>query len=121
MELSRRNIPVHKYGGLRFVEMAHVKDLMSFLRLAENPRDAMAGLRVLGLVPGIGPRTAAQLMEALSGSGHDFEVWAVASVPEAARELWPDVVSLLRGLAGAGPGEVPAQVHAVRTVYGPLL
>jgi len=42
-------------------------------------------------------------------------------VPEAARELWPDVVSLMRGLAGAGPGEVPAQVHAVRTVYAPLL
>ena len=45
MELSRCNIPFHKYGGLRFVEMAHVKDLVSFLRLAENPRDAMAGLR----------------------------------------------------------------------------
>ncbi len=69
MELSRRNIPFRKYGGLRFVEMAHVKDLVSFLRLAENPRDAMAGLRVLGLVPGIGPRTAATLMAALAESG----------------------------------------------------
>ncbi len=42
-------------------------------------------------------------------------------MPEAARELWPDVVSLMRALASAGPGEVPAQVHAVRTVYAPLL
>ncbi len=67
MELSRRNIPFHKYGGLRFVEMAHVKDLVSFLRLAENPRDAMAGLRVLGLVPGIGPKTAAALARSAGG------------------------------------------------------
>jgi len=121
MELSRRNIPFHKYGGLRFVEMAHVKDLVSFLRLAENPKDGMAGLRVLSLVPGIGPRTASMLMTSLAEGGYDFEAWVGADVPEAARQLWPDVVSLMRGLAGAGPGEVPAQVHAVRTVYAPLL
>ncbi len=121
MELSRRQIPFRKYGGLRFVEMAHVKDLVSFLRLAENPRDVMAGLRVLGLIPGIGPRTSAQLMAALSGDTGDFESWVGAEVPEPARDVWPDIVSLLRGLASAGPGEVSAQVHAVRTVYGPLL
>ena len=40
-ELSRRNIPFHKYGGLKFVETAHVKDLLAFLRLAENPRDVV--------------------------------------------------------------------------------
>jgi DNA helicase-2/ATP-dependent DNA helicase PcrA len=121
MELSRRNIPFHKYGGLRFVEMAHVKDLVAFLRLAENPRDAMAGLRVLGLVPGIGPATASALGEALSASGGDFAAWAHAKVPEPARGVWPGVVELLRGLAGAGLGEMPAQVHAVRAVYQPLL
>ena len=49
-ELARRNIPFHKYGGLKFVETAHVKDLMAFLRLAENPRDVVAGTRVLLLV-----------------------------------------------------------------------
>ncbi len=121
MELSRRQIPFRKYGGLRFVEMAHVKDLVSFLRLAENPRDVMAGLRVLGLIPGIGPRTSAQLMSALSDHDGDFEAWVGNEVPEPARDTWPDVVSLLRGLASAGPGEVSAQVHAVRSVYGPLL
>ena len=122
MELSRRNIPFHKYGGLRFVEMAHVKDLVSFLRLAENPRDAMAGLRVLGLVPGIGPKTAAALLEALGAAGGDFAAaWAGARVPEPARAVWPAVVELFATLAAAGPGDVPAQVHAVRSVYGPLL
>ena len=121
MELSRRNIPFHKYGGLRFVEMAHVKDLVSFLRVAENPRDAMAGLRVLGLVPGIGPKTAAALIETLGAAGGDFSAWAGARVPEPARAAWPAVVELFSTLAAAGPGDVPAQVHAVRSVYGPLL
>ncbi len=122
MELSRRNIPFHKYGGLRFVEMAHVKDLVSFLRLAENPRDAMACLRVLGLVPGIGPKTAAALGDALAAAGGDFPAaWAGARVPEPARTAWSAVVELFRTLAAAGPGDVAAQVHAVRSVYGPLL
>jgi len=120
MELSRRHIPFRKYGGLRFVEMAHIKDLVSFLRLAENPRDAMAALRVLGLVPGIGPKTASALQARLAATGGDFEVWVGASVPEPARETWPEIVSLLRFLAGAR-GDVPAQVHAVRSVYAPLL
>lgn len=121
MELSRRNIPFRKYGGLRFIEMAHVKDLVSFLRLAENPRDAMAGLRVVGLVPGIGPRTASALVQRLAESGGDFECWVGATVPEAARATWPDVVALMRSLVGARPGDVAAQVHAVRTAYSPLL
>jgi len=67
LELARRNIPFHKYGGLRFVETAHVKDLMAFLRLAENPRDLMAGTRVLMLLPGIGPKKARSLMDRLAG------------------------------------------------------
>jgi DNA helicase-2/ATP-dependent DNA helicase PcrA len=121
IELARRNIPFVKYGGLRFVEMAHVKDLTSFMRLAENPRDATAGMRVLGLLPGIGPKTAADLMHALQHSGGDFESWVGARVPSAAAGAWPDVVSLMRGLAGAAPGDLPAQVHAIRQVYAPLL
>ncbi len=120
MELSRRNVPFRKYGGLRFVEMAHVKDLVSFLRLAQNPRDGMAALRVLGLVPGVGPKTAARLQARLAETGGDFEAWVGAAVPEPARAMWPDFVSLLRSLAGSD-ADVPAQVHAVRTVYAPLL
>jgi DNA helicase-2/ATP-dependent DNA helicase PcrA len=60
-------------------------------------------------------------MEALGRSGGDFEVWASWKVPEAAGEVWPGFVSLMRGLAHAPPSDVPAQVHATREVYGPLL
>ena len=121
LELTRRNIPFRKYGGLRFVETAHVKDLVAFLRLAENPKDAMAGMRVLGLIPGVGPKTAETLWDALGASGGDFEAWVGARVPENAAGVWPEVVSLLRALSDGGALEVPAQVHAVRAVYAPLL
>ena len=63
IELARRNIPFVKFGGLKFLEAAHVKDVLSFLRWAENPRDRVAGFRVLQLLPGVGPATAARLLE----------------------------------------------------------
>ena len=120
LELSRRNIPFYKYGGLKFVETAHVKDLSSFLRLAENPLDSMAGLRVLQLVPGIGPRIASGLMGALRESGGDFDVWVPWRAPEAAAGTWPDFVALMRNLAHAPAGEVSAQLHAARVFYAPI-
>jgi DNA helicase II / ATP-dependent DNA helicase PcrA len=55
VELTRRNIPFVKFGGLKFLEAAHVKDVLGILRFAENPRDRIAGFRVLQLMPGIGP------------------------------------------------------------------
>ena len=58
IELTRRNIPFVKFGGLKFLDAAHVKDVLAVLRFAENPRDRVAGFRVLQLLPGIGPTTA---------------------------------------------------------------
>ena len=120
IELGRRDIPFVKYGGLKFVEAAHVKDLMAFLRLAENPLDRVAALRVLGLLPGVGPRTAAALADDLAAAAGDFETWVGHRVPGAASMLWPDFVALMRGLAGGHAEGLPAQVHAVRTFYAPL-
>ena len=68
LELTRRNIPFVKFGGLRFLEAAHIKDLLSLLRWAENPRGRMAGFRVAQLLPGVGPATAGKLMDAMSAS-----------------------------------------------------
>jgi len=73
-ELTARYIPFHKYGGLKFVETAHVKDLLAFLRLAENPRDEVAAARILPLMPGVGPVKARQLSEMLAEAGGDFSV-----------------------------------------------
>ncbi len=119
-ELAHRGIPFHKYGGLKFVEAAHIKDLMAFLRLAENPRDVVAGSRVLVLLPGVGPVKARQLMQMLLESGGDFCAWSAWQPPAAAREIWPNVVKLFISLAGDSD-ELPAQVARVRRFYRPLL
>ncbi|MBW3542964.1 MAG: ATP-dependent helicase [Planctomycetes bacterium] len=122
VELSRRNIPFHKYGGLKFIETAHVKDLLAYLRLAENPRDLVAGLRVLMLLPGIGAKTARRLMDELAAAAGRFAAWRSTRLPAAVGNRWPALVDLLSGLADRRTnGDVPSQVHAVRTFYAPLL
>jgi DNA helicase-2/ATP-dependent DNA helicase PcrA len=65
VELARRNIPFVKYGGLKFLEAAHVKDAMATLRVVENPNDEVSWFRVLQLLEGIGPAAARKVMEAL--------------------------------------------------------
>jgi len=65
LELARRNIPFVKYGGLKFLESAHVKDLLGLLRVLENPSDELAWLRVLGLLEGVGPATTRRLIDEL--------------------------------------------------------
>ena len=69
IELTRRNIPFVKFGGLKFLDSAHVKDMLACLRLAENPRDRVAGFRVVQLMPGVGPSTAARALDALADGG----------------------------------------------------
>lgn len=123
LELSRRNIPFHKYGGLKFVEAAHVKDLLAFLRLAENPRDSVSALRILLLLPGIGPKKATQLVEMLVSERGDFGAWKDFKPPAATATHWPLFVALLRILSGrqTKPLELSLEIHHVRTFYAPLL
>jgi DNA helicase-2/ATP-dependent DNA helicase PcrA len=84
VELVRRNIPSIKFGGLKFLEAAHVKDVLAVLRWAENPRDYVAGLRVLKLIPGIGPATARRALVAFEREGHDFSTLECFRPPAAA-------------------------------------
>jgi len=66
MELGRRRIPFVKYGGLKFLEAAHVKDLLAMMRILENPSDELAWHRTLGLADGVGPATRRSVMEFLT-------------------------------------------------------
>ena len=68
IELTRRNIPFVKFGGLKFIEAAHVKDMLAVLRWAENPADRVAAFRVLQLLPGIGPATAGKVLDRMAGA-----------------------------------------------------
>lgn len=123
VELARRNIPFHKYGGLKFVEAAHVKDLLAFLRLAENPRDSVAALRILLLLPGIGPRKATQLVETLIAAQGSFDAWTEFKPPAATSVHWPLFVALLKILSGRQTTRLPlpSEIHHVRTFYAPLM
>ncbi len=67
LELTRRRIPFHKYGGLRYLEAAHVKDFVAALRLVDNGADDVAWFRVLQLVEGVGPVSARKLIAAMGG------------------------------------------------------
>src|SRR5205814_4019752 len=65
IELANRRIPFEKWGGLKFLEAAHVKDVLAFLRVSENPRDEVSWYRILMLMPGIGGSTARSRMDTM--------------------------------------------------------
>lgn len=119
-ELTRRNIPYQKYGGLKFSETAHVKDLLAILRLVENPRDVVAGMRVLVLLPGIGPKKARQLMHMVESAGGQRDPWRNWKPPVATATIWPQWLDLLDQLSQSSGGVGP-QIHLARTFYQPLL
>ncbi|MDP2927969.1 MAG: ATP-dependent helicase, partial [Candidatus Omnitrophota bacterium] len=75
IELASRNIPFAKYGGQKFVEAAHIKDLVSYLRIAYNVHDQVSWLRALLLIPGIGPKTATKIIEAILDQSRLEQLW----------------------------------------------
>jgi DNA helicase-2/ATP-dependent DNA helicase PcrA len=121
-ELARHGLEFVKYGGLKFVESAHVKDVTSFLRLAENARDVVAGERVLQLLPGVGPKKAADLLRELSAAEGRFDAWRQAKIPAKSKDLWPGFVALICSLAPESSGKVlPGQIRRVIKWYEPIL
>jgi DNA helicase-2/ATP-dependent DNA helicase PcrA len=120
IELTRRNIPFVKFGGLKFLDAAHVKDVLATLRLAENPRDRVAGFRVLQLLPGIGPSTAGEVLDRLADAPTVADALAACAPPARARTDWPAFVELAQALA-AGNAGWPAEIERARLWYEPHL
>jgi DNA helicase-2/ATP-dependent DNA helicase PcrA len=120
VELGRRNIPFVKYGGLKFLEAAHVKDVLSILRLAENPRDTTSAFRVLQLLDGIGPGHAKRAISHLSAGQFDLKSLHHHTPPGAAAGQWPGFVKLMVKLA---PNDLPLaeQIAEIRQFYLPIL
>jgi DNA helicase II / ATP-dependent DNA helicase PcrA len=117
-ELTRRNIPFVKFGGLKFLEAAHVKDVLAALRFAENPRDRVAGFRVTQLVPGIGPASAAKVLDRLAAP--DPAQMLVTYAPPRASAEWKDFVTLFEALFSRA-SLWPAEFEQVRRWYEPHL
>ena len=119
VELGRRNIPFVKFGGLKFLEAAHVKDVLCVLRWAENSRDEMAGFRVLQLLPGLGPASARRVLDELERAAFDLAALPRLEVPAAVRAEWP-AFSELMGTLHQAP-QWAGQLGAVRQWYEPYL
>ncbi len=120
LELMRRNIPYVKYGGLKFLEAAHVKDLLAVLRWADNPRNRIAGFRVLQLMPGMGPTYSERACDAFEAAGFRWQALADHSVPTATREHWSGFVAMMSAIA-AESAAWEGQVARVRAWYEPQL
>ncbi|MFT3906294.1 MAG: ATP-dependent helicase [Steroidobacteraceae bacterium] len=120
VELARRKIPFVKYGGLKFLEAAHVKDLLALLRWVDNRRNTLAGFRVLQLLPGVGPAHARECLDALEKGGGGFDALASWQPPRNAAPEFNRLLALLRALSE--PGKPWAgQVRQVRDWYQPQM
>ena len=109
LELVRRNIPYVKYGGLKFLEAAHVKDLLAVLRWADNPKNRVAAFRALQLQGGIGPASAERIFTRFEAGGFSWTALEAGSA---------ELNGLLRALADS-PWE--GQLQRVREWYEPHL
>jgi DNA helicase II / ATP-dependent DNA helicase PcrA len=120
VELTRRNIPFVKFGGLKFLEAAHIKDVLVFLRWAENPRDRVAGFRVVQLLPGVGPATAARVLDRVAEHSDPMRGLSDFTPPAAAVEYWSSFVDAVQLVNGKSAGW-PAELDLVCRWYAPHL
>jgi DNA helicase-2/ATP-dependent DNA helicase PcrA len=123
VELTRRNIPFVKFGGLKFLDSVHVKDVLAVLRWAENPRDRVAGFRVMQLLPGVGPATAARLLDAVvtrATPSHTVSALAAFAPPPRALEDWQPFVALMSSVCSLS-SPWPAEFELIRRWYEPHL
>ena len=123
IELIRRNIPYVKYGGLKFLEAAHVKDVLSVLKWAENPKNEVAAFRVLKMLPGMGPANAARCFEFLEVNDHLFSSFGNCRPPSAAASDWGRFTELMVSLSAAGLQDSgwQTQLTELRRWYQPHL
>jgi len=127
IELANRKIPFEKWGGLKFLEAAHVKDVLAFLRVSENPRDEVSWYRILMLLPGIGDSTARTMMAAMQERSWDPDAFTHLLTPPKAREAHRSLAHLLRQLRGIGAADasggakVASDITAVRALYDAIL
>jgi DNA helicase II / ATP-dependent DNA helicase PcrA len=122
IELMNRKIPFDKWGGLKFLEAAHVKDVLAFLRILENPRDEVSWYRLLLLLPGIGDATARAAIEAMAQAAWESSSFGRFEAPPRAKKAHAALVALLDQLRhGAEGASVAADVARVRVLYDDVL
>lgn len=118
LELMRRNIPFVKFGGLKFLDAAHIKDMLALLQLVENPRDRVAGFRVLHLLPGVGPASAQRVLDHMAEAVDPLTALCSLPSPPRAGEDWKAFVEAVGNLRYS---EWPADLERARLWYEPHL
>ena len=128
VELTARNVPFEKWGGLKFLEAAHVKDVLAFLRVVENPRDEVSWYRLLLLMPGIGETTARNAIQSLLDAAWSPDAFARFEAPPRAREAHVALVRVLAALRTAdadanvdAKGVVARDITRIRVLYDDIL
>ncbi|HEY6482749.1 MAG TPA: ATP-dependent helicase [Steroidobacteraceae bacterium] len=118
VELGKRKIPYVKFGGLKFLEAGHIKDLLAVLRWADNPRNSLAAFRVLQLLAGFGPANARKVVEHLEKHEHALSALKSFVPPQPASHVFEKLTQLMLAL---GDPQRPwqGQVHQVREWYRP--
>ena len=119
IELSRHGLPFVKRGGVKFIETAHVKDLLAHMRVVANPLDAVSWHRVLMLVEGVGPKKAQDVMAALVKS--DKPYLALREMTGRSGKGLKDLALTLESLAGSGELRPVEQVNHIYEYYLPIL
>jgi DNA helicase-2/ATP-dependent DNA helicase PcrA len=120
VELTRRNIPFVKFGGLKFLDAAHIKDLMALLRFVQNPRDRVSGFRLMNLLAGIGPASATKILDHADASLDLVAALETVSVPSKAAAGFADFVAVVRDLKH-GEAPWPTELERARLWYEPHL
>jgi DNA helicase II / ATP-dependent DNA helicase PcrA len=121
IELARSNIPFVKFGGLKLMETAHIKDILAYLRIIENPRDVVSWTRVLLLLEGVGPVTAERVIDEISAGLHPLSERAGDRLAQLVRsDNLPGLLDTLRDISAQGisPADKVAQLL---TYYTPIL
>ena len=126
LELSRRRIPFVKYGGLRYLEAAHVKDFIALLRLADNPGDEVSWFRVLQLIEGVGPTRARRVIESLRDPQDGLlrlARWqqAIQHVPECGRTQATALADALAATGAGSPSSAATQIERLADALAPLI
>ena len=118
VELAKRKIPFMKFGGLKFLEAGHIKDLMALLRWADNPRNTLSAFRALQLLPGMGPVNARKAIDHLEANGSAFAALKTFTPPQPASAAWEKLSDLMLAL-GEPQRPWPGQLHLAREWYRP--
>lgn len=116
IELNKSNIPYQKFGGMKFSETAHIKDIIAYLRVMYNPLDAVSWQRILLLLGGVGPRTAQQIIEQIISTGGAVDLSAISRGKANVKELVERINQLGRKKYSVGE-----KVSVMAEYYYPIM